>query len=94
MEIYEKFIQARGMRLRSGISIYDFANLLSACSAGVALHVLGNRTRMSSITKSDDHCSGKEGSRLSMDASSPQTSQPALHSKKVYPGCWIRPEPR
>jgi hypothetical protein len=40
-EIYEKFIQARGLRLRQGISIYDFANLVSACSAGVALHVLG-----------------------------------------------------
>jgi hypothetical protein len=40
-EIYEKFIQARGLRLREGISIYDFAKLLSACSAGVALHVLG-----------------------------------------------------
>jgi hypothetical protein len=40
-ELYEKFIQARGLRLRPGITIYDFANLLSACSAGVALHVLG-----------------------------------------------------
>ena len=40
-EVYASFIQARGLRLRPGITIDDFAHLVSACSAGVALHVLG-----------------------------------------------------
>jgi hypothetical protein len=40
LELYESFIRARGLRLRPGITIDDFANLLSACSAGVALQAL------------------------------------------------------
>ena len=40
-ELFLTFIQARGLRLRPGITIDDFLYLLSACSAGIALHVLG-----------------------------------------------------
>lgn len=41
-EVYAAFLQARGMRLRPGISIDDIANLLAALVDGIALRGVGN----------------------------------------------------
>ncbi len=43
-EVYEAFLQARGMRLRPGVTIDDIANLLAALVDGIALRSFGNPT--------------------------------------------------
>jgi hypothetical protein len=41
-EVYAAFIQARGLRLRPGITIDDLANVLSALVDGLTLRTIGN----------------------------------------------------
>ncbi len=41
-ELYASFIEARGLRLRPGITVDDMANVLSALVDGLALRAVGN----------------------------------------------------
>jgi hypothetical protein len=41
-EVYAAFIEARGLRLRPGITVDDIANLLAALVDGIALRSIGN----------------------------------------------------
>jgi hypothetical protein len=40
--VYAAFIEARGLRLRPGITIDDLANVLSALADGLTLRTIGN----------------------------------------------------
>jgi hypothetical protein len=76
-ELYENFIQARGLRLRPGITIDDLANLMSACSAGVALHVLGKPDPEVFDHENRRSLLGKGGLAIRMDVSNAPTMQQA-----------------
>jgi hypothetical protein len=41
-ELYLEFLQARGMQLRAGITIDDFANILQISSSGVAVRMISD----------------------------------------------------
>jgi hypothetical protein len=43
-QLYAEFLRARGLHVRAGITIDEYADIMSACSAGIALRILGDPT--------------------------------------------------